>query len=122
MAVVSFQFSVNPVPRKIMRSNLRRRTASRICGQAQGGCLRTPHAKAACGASLHWPAGSQRYERLRQGVKNHNGLVGAGDYGLGDSNEFVLLAEDTKARNRCSIAIELRGGAGRQFDSAGLDL
>jgi hypothetical protein len=49
-------------------------------------------------------------------------LVGAGDYGLGDGDELVLLAENAEARDRRGVAIELRGGAGRQLHAAGLDL
>ncbi len=64
----------------------------------------------------------QRRNRLRQGVKNDNGLVGAGNHGLGDGNQLVLLTKDAQAGDRCAMAIELRRGAGRQFGTTGLDL
>lgn len=60
--------------------------------------------------------------RLGQRVEDDDGLVGAGDDGLGDSDQFVLLAEDAEARDGPGIAIKLRGRAGGQFGAAGLDL
>jgi len=48
-------------------------------------------------------------------------LVGAWHDRFCDGNQLVLLAEDPQPRRAGFAAIELRGGAGRRLDAAGLD-
>src|ERR1700739_1845424 len=59
---------------------------------------------------------------LRQWVEYYHGLVGARDHGLGNCDEFCLLAEHAQPRRLDLAAIQLRGRARRQFHSTGLNL